>query len=85
MVSISKELAMKNALLIIFACGAILTLPLAASSTASASQGTYEQRKACRQDAMTFCRKDVPNVKKITACMERNLRRLSPACRAQFR
>jgi len=69
----------------IFAVGAIITLPLMAASAALASQGTLEQRRACRQDAMTFCRKDVPDVRKITACMERNLRRLSPACRAQFR
>jgi len=71
--------------IMILAYGAIVMLPLIANSGAIASQGTYEQRKACRQDAMKFCRKDVPNVPKITACMERNLHRLSPACRAQFK
>lgn len=54
-------------------------------SEAAAGQGTPEQRRACRKDAMTFCRKDVPDVARITACMERNIKRLSPACRAQFR
>jgi hypothetical protein len=58
----------------------------AATSAAHArSQGTPEQRRACRQDAMKFCREFVPNVQRITACMERNVRRLSPLCRTQFR
>lgn len=64
-----------------FALAAIL---IATSSMAHAA-GTYEQRRACRSDAMKFCREHVPNVRKITACMERNIKKLSPACRAQFR
>jgi hypothetical protein len=58
---------------------------LIAASSAAHAAGTYEQRRACRSDAMKFCREYVPNVKKITACMERNIKRLSPACQAQFR
>jgi hypothetical protein len=53
------------------------------SSSAHAS-GTPEQRRACRSDAMRLCRQFVPNVPKITACMEKNIRKLSPACRAHF-
>lgn len=64
---------------IIFACG---TIALLASSAHAA--GTPEQRRACRKDAMTLCRQYVPNVKKITACMEAKKARLSPLCRAQF-
>lgn len=65
-------------------------LPLAlcallATTAASHAAGTYEQRRACRSDAMKFCRDEVPNVKRITACMERNIRKLSRQCRAQFR
>lgn len=60
-------------------------LTLAATMNASHAAGTYEQRRACRADAMKFCHDYVPNVKRITACMERNIRKLSPACRAQFR
>lgn len=65
--------------------GALVLAPLMLASASAAQQGTPEQRRACRKDAMTFCRKEVPNVQRITACMERNLRKLSPACRAQFR
>jgi len=63
---------------------ALATLVLAASSTTHAA-GTLEQRRACRSDAMKFCRKYVPHVAQITTCMEHNLRRLTPACRAQFK
>ncbi len=52
---------------------------------AHANSGTAEQRRACRADAMKLCREFVPNVRNITACMERNKRHLSPACRAQFK
>ncbi len=54
------------------------------ASTAHAA-GTSDQRRACRKDAMTLCRKFVPDVKKITACMEAKKAQLSPLCRAQFK
>lgn len=65
----------------IFTCG---TIALLATASAHAA-GTPEQRRACRKDAMTFCREFVPDVKKITACMEAKKARLSPLCRTQFK
>lgn len=67
------------------ACTAIALLIAASSTAAAQSQGTPEQRRACRNDAMKFCRDYVPNVKRITACMEKNVRKLSPLCQTQFR
>ena len=65
---------------------AALALCVAIPSVAQAqSQGTPQQRSACRKDAMKFCREFVPNVKRITACMEKNVRKLSPLCKAHFR
>lgn len=64
---------------------ALVALAAAAGTTTSDAAGTREQRRACRADAMKFCRDHVPNVKRITACMEKNIAKLSPACRAQFR
>ncbi len=58
---------------------------LAMTPSAAQAAGTPDQRRACRQDAMTFCRAYVPNVKRITACMEKNVKKLSPLCRKQFR
>ena len=47
--------------------------------------GTPEQRRACRHDAFKFCGNEIPDVPRITACMQKNLKKLSPACRAQFK
>lgn len=68
-----------------FACTIALTALIAGVSFSADAAGTPEQRRACRADAMKFCREFVPNVQKITTCMERNVRRLSPPCRSQFR
>jgi type II secretory pathway component PulL len=61
-----------------------VVLILVQSSTSQAA-GTPEQRRACRSDAMRLCRDDIPNVKRITACMQQNLSKLSPLCRSQFK
>ena len=55
------------------------------ASTASFAEGTPEQRRAYRADAMKFCREFVPNVKQITECMQKNVAKLSPLCRTQFK
>lgn len=68
-----------------FACTIALAALIAGASLSANAAGTPEQRRACRADAMKFCREFVPNVRKITACMEHNMRRLSPACRSQFK
>ena len=51
----------------------------------SQAQGMAEQRWACEQDAFKFCGSEIPNVPRITACMIKNVKKLSPACRAQFK
>ena len=48
------------------------------------AQGTAEERSACMGDAFRFCVADIPNVAAIEACLERNERELTPACRAEF-
>jgi hypothetical protein len=50
----------------------------------AAAEGTPEQRDACMDDAYRFCGKLIPNERMIEACLEQNLSRLSPDCRAQF-
>lgn len=64
---------------------ALAGLVVAALPAAASAAGTPEQRRACRADAMRLCREFIPNVKRITACMEQNVDKLTPACRAQFR
>lgn len=69
---------------IIVAVGVMATA-LTAFPLQSHAAGTPEQRRACRADAMKLCRDFIPNVKRITACMEKNISKLSPLCRTQFK
>jgi len=45
---------------------------------------TLEQQEMCTGDAMRLCSSDIPNVDRITACMERQRDSLSEGCRAVF-
>ena len=54
-------------------------------STMSKAEGTPEQRWACEQDAFKYCSSEIPSVSRVTTCMTKNLKKLSPPCRAQFR
>ena len=65
---------------LVFACSTVALL-----ASAAHAEGTPEQRRACKKDAMTLCRAFIPDVKKITACMEAKKAQLSPLCRTQFK
>jgi len=69
----------------VFATAAVTALLLAGFPAAVRAAGTPEQRRACTQDAFKFCADVIPNVPRITSCMIANMRKLSPACRAQFK
>jgi hypothetical protein len=65
----------------------ILAALLFAAATAlapapAAAQGTPEQQANCSGDAMNFCGPYLSDTKATTACMRKNFRRLTPACRA---
>jgi hypothetical protein len=42
---------------------------------------TLEQEQMCSGDAMRLCSSEIPNVARITACMERQRDSLSDGCR----
>jgi hypothetical protein len=51
----------------------------------TASQAyTFEQEQMCSGDAMRLCSSEIPNVARITACMERQRDSLSDGCKAVF-
>jgi hypothetical protein len=45
---------------------------------------TLEQEQMCSGDAMRLCSAEIPNVDRITACMERQRDLLSDGCKAIF-
>lgn len=59
-----------------------LVLVLGSVHSASAYQGTPEQRRACTPDVYRLCAGEIPNVRAITACLQRQKGNLSAACRA---
>jgi hypothetical protein len=61
------------------ALGLALTLVSAGSAFAL---GTPEQRRACTPDVYRLCAGEIPNVRAITACLQRQKGNLSPACRS---
>src|SRR5215813_14097740 len=81
-VSARKSLTKMTTYLAAVATIGIVTFALAGKSQA---EGTAEQRWACEQDAFKFCGSEIPNVPRITACMIKNVKKLSPACRVQFK
>jgi len=48
------------------------------------AQGTSEQQMACQSDAFRLCGQYIPDVTSVRACMVRQIRNLSPACRSEF-
>ena len=47
-------------------------------------RGTMEQQMACTPDVWRLCSDQIPDVGRITACLQQNTPQLSSACRAVF-
>jgi hypothetical protein len=63
---------------------AVATLLALGMLTTASRAYTLEQQQMCSGDAMRFCSSEIPNVDRITACMERQRDYLSEGCRAVF-
>ena len=63
---------------------ASLLLMAALASSPALAQGSADQRAACEDEARWLCSNYIPDEGAIKACMLRNLKALSPACRAMF-
>jgi hypothetical protein len=71
--------------LILFLAGPVgLALMAVLVPSPVAAQGMSEQRAACEDEARWLCSNYIPDENAIKACMLRNLRALSPRCRAMF-
>jgi hypothetical protein len=56
----------------------------AAHAMAEPGSGTTDQQDACRPDVFRLCSGEIPNRRKIVACLRENRKQLSPACRKVF-
>lgn len=60
----------------------VLATLIALSGPAPAqTQGTPEGRRACTPDVYRLCAGEIPNVRAIITCLQRQKGNLSPACR----
>jgi hypothetical protein len=61
----------------------LLIVALAAGvsrSSLAAQSGTAEERAACTPDVLRLCFFEIPDQKRIVACLNRKTSELSPAC-----
>jgi hypothetical protein len=42
---------------------------------------TQEEQQACTYDAQIYCQEQMPDHRRVEACLRRNIRAISPACR----
>ncbi|CAG4895184.1 hypothetical protein [Paraburkholderia gardini] len=68
---------------ILLSPGVFVLVTLCTVNRAAAASSDH-QDKACRGDAIHFCKAEIPNRQKIIACMKQHMSELSPGCRAMF-
>ncbi len=71
-------------MILVRSCATALAVSLALLSAPAFAQGTARQRAACANDALHYCARDIPNVRRITVCMIRHFDLLSRRCQAVF-
>ena len=59
-----------------------LALGFFALMPAPASAQSQEAQNACMNDAFSVCGDAIPDRNRVAACLAKNIRRISPACRA---
>jgi hypothetical protein len=57
---------------------------IAVSAPAPTYAYTQEEQMACQDDAFRLCGQFIPDERSVKACLIRNMRHLSPACRRMF-
>ena len=65
-------------------CKLMVAAAFMLATTSVSHAYTLEQQELCSGDAMRLCSSEIPNVERITACMERQRDQLSEGCKAVF-
>ena len=60
---------------------AAMLLASVETRASQAHSGTADEQAACTPDVLSLCFWDIPSEDRIVACLNRNLKKLSPACR----
>lgn len=82
----TKTVAAQGVAIAIMALGALcLGSGAGWARSSQPADGTRQQRMDCADDARMVCGRFIPDVDRITRCMETNRRQLSPQCRRHFR
>lgn len=66
---------------IFVACVATALITFVQTGTALAHSGTAEEQSACTPDVLSLCFWQIPSEDRIVACLNKNINKLSPACR----
>ena len=65
--------------------GFVLAFATSLVSLSTASHAyTAEQQSLCMGDAFKFCSSEIPNISKITTCMQLHKAELSDGCKSVF-
>ena len=63
--------------------GFAVTFAISVFSMSTASYAyTAEEQRLCMSDAFKFCSSEIPNIDKVTACLQKNKAELSPGCKS---
>ena len=62
-----------------------IALAFFAVMPATASAQSQEDQNACMNDAFNVCGSAIPDRNRVAACLAKNIRRISPACRAAMK
>ncbi len=57
-------------------------LMFAGAQACFAHSGTADEQQACTPDVFRLCSAQIPSEDRIVACLNKNMAKLSPACRA---
>jgi hypothetical protein len=61
---------------------AFVAISLGGASACFAHSGTKDEQEACTPDVFRLCSAQIPSEERIVACLNKNMSRLSPACKA---
>lgn len=56
-------------------------ITFAQTGASFAHSGTAEEQSACTPDVLSLCFWEIPSEERIVACLNKNIKKLSPACR----